>query len=53
MPAKLWGDSFIGFGEYPYTSARSAQEGDGDWPLTGFSPRKQNMSVYIMPGFSH
>ena len=24
---------------------------EGDWPLTGFSPRKQNLSLYIMPGF--
>lgn len=23
----------------------------GDWPLTGFSPRKANLTVYIMPGF--
>ena len=45
----LWGDSIVGFGEYHYKSERSSQE--GDWPLTGFSPRKQNMTVYIMPGF--
>ena len=32
-----------------HKSERSAQE--GDWPLTGFSPRKQNLSIYIMPGF--
>lgn len=50
MEAALWGDSIIGFGEYHYKSDRSRQE--GDWPLTGFSPRKQNMTVYIMPGFS-
>ena len=46
----LWGDSIVGFGEYHYKSERSNQE--GDWPLTGFSPRKRNMTVYIMPGFS-
>ena len=51
MPPKLWGDSIVGFGEYHYKSERSSQE--GDWPLTGFSPRKQNMTVYIMPGFSN
>lgn len=45
----LWGDSIIGFGSYRYKSTRSSQE--GDWPLTGFSPRKQNLTVYIMPGF--
>lgn len=46
---KLWGDSIIGFGSYHYESKRSAQK--GDWPLTGFSPRKQNLTLYIMPGF--
>lgn len=45
----LWGSSIIGFGSYHYKSERSKQE--GDWPLTGFSPRKQNLTVYIMPGF--
>ena len=49
-PPKLWGNSIVGFGEYHYKSDRSSQE--GDWPLTGFSPRKRNMTVYIMPGFS-
>lgn len=49
MPAKMWGTSIIGFGSYHYKSDRSTQE--GDWPLTGFSPRKQNLTVYIMPGF--
>lgn len=46
----MWGDSIIGFGEYHYESTRSTQK--GDWPLTGFSPRKQNLTVYVMPGFS-
>lgn len=46
---KMWGTSIIGFGSYHYKSERSAQE--GDWPLTGFSPRKANISIYIMPGF--
>jgi hypothetical protein len=49
-PAKMWGDSIVGFGQYHYKSERSSQE--GDWPLTAFSPRKQNMTVYIMPGFA-
>lgn len=48
-PAKMWGTSIIGFGTYHYKSERSKQE--GDWPLVGFSPRKQNLTVYIMPGF--
>lgn len=47
--AKLWGTSIIGFGSYHYESTRSSQK--GDWPLTGFSPRKQNLTLYIMPGF--
>lgn len=46
---KMWGASIIGFGQYHYKSKRSAQE--GDWMLTGFSPRKQNLTLYIMLGF--
>ena len=47
---KMWGTSIIGFGQYHYKSERSQQE--GDWPLIGFSPRKQNLTLYIMPGFN-
>lgn len=50
MEPVMWGTSIIGYGSYHYKSERSTQE--GDWPLTGFSPRKQQISVYIMPGFS-
>ena len=46
---KMWGSSIIGFGQYHYKSERSSQE--GDWMLTGFSPRKQNLTLYIMYGF--
>jgi hypothetical protein len=46
---KMWGASIIGFGQYHYKSERSTQE--GDWPLGGFSPRKQSLTLYIMPGF--
>ncbi len=46
---KMWGTTIIGFGMYHYKSERSKQE--GDWPLTGFSPRKQNLTLYIMLGF--
>ncbi len=46
---KMWGSSIIGFGQYHYKSERSRQE--GDWLLTGFSPRKQNLTLYFMPGF--
>lgn len=43
---KMWGSSIIGFGQYHYKSERSSQE--GDWPLAGFSPRKQNLTLYVM-----
>lgn len=46
---KMWGTSIIGFGSYHYKSEHSAQE--GDWPLVGFSPRKQNLTLYVMPYF--
>ena len=49
MKPVMWGSSIIGFGQYHYKSERSTQE--GDWPLTGFSPRVQSLTVYIMPGF--
>ncbi|RYF28729.1 MAG: DUF1801 domain-containing protein [Chloroflexi bacterium] len=48
--AKMWGSSMIGFGQYHYKSERSNQE--GEWPLAAFSPRKQNLTLYIMPGFN-
>ena len=48
---KMWGSSIIGFGKYHYKSERSSQE--GDWMLTGFSPRKQNLTLYIMDGFEN
>lgn len=46
--AVMWGSSIVGFGKYHYKSERSTQE--GDWPLVGFSPRKQNLTLYIMHG---
>lgn len=45
---KMWGASIIGFGSYTYTYA-SGQT--GDWPIAGFSPRKQALTLYVMPGF--
>ena len=45
----IWGTSIVGFGKYQY------QQRDGTestWPLTGFSPRRRNLTIYIMPGFS-
>lgn len=47
---KMWGSSMIGFGRYHYKSERSKQE--GDWPLAAFSPRKQSLTLYIMPGLN-
>ena len=47
--AKMWGASMVGYGSYHYKYA-SGQE--GDYFLTGFSPRRQATTVYIMPGFS-
>ncbi len=46
---KLWGTSIVGFGSYHY-KYKTGRE--GDWMMTGFAPRKQNISIYIMLGFS-
>ena len=46
---RMWGSSIVGFGtqHYKYASGR-----EGDWPLIGFSPRKQNLTLYIgLSGF--
>jgi hypothetical protein len=48
-PPKMWGASIIGFGQYTYKYASGRE---GDWPLVGFSPRKQNLTLYIMAGFA-
>ena len=47
-PAKMWGPAIIGFGSvhYKYESGR-----EGDMCLTGFSPRKQTLVVYVVTGF--
>jgi hypothetical protein len=46
-PPVMWGSSIIGFGNthYRYASGR-----EGDWFLTGFSPRKQNLTLYLAYG---
>ena len=46
---KMWGSSIVGFGSYHYKGASGRE---GDWMLTGFSPRKQNLTLYIMGGFN-
>ena len=45
---KMWGSSIVGFGTYHY---RYASGREGDWPIIGFSPRKTDLTLYIMPGF--
>lgn len=45
----MWGASIVGYGRYRYTNSKGKEFG---WFLTGFSPRKQALTVYIMPGFS-
>jgi hypothetical protein len=44
----MWGASIVGFGSYHYKYASGRE---GDWMLTGFSPRKQNITLYLMVGF--
>ena len=46
---RMWGDSIIGFGRYTY---RRSDKSEHNWMLTGVSPRKAALTVYIMPGFS-
>lgn len=45
----MWGDSIIGFGEYHYKYASGRE---ATWFQVGFSPRKQNLTLYIMSGFT-
>lgn len=45
---EMWGSSIVGFGTYHY-KYESGRE--GDFFITGFSPRKQSLTLYIMPGF--
>ncbi|WP_113674816.1 DUF1801 domain-containing protein [Vallitalea guaymasensis] len=45
---KMWGPSIIGFGKMEYKNT----SGTHDWMMTGFSPRKQNLTIYIMDGFT-
>ena len=45
---KMWGASMVGFGLYRY---RYASGHEGEWPIIGFSPRKNDLTLYIMPGF--
>ena len=47
-PARMWGSSIVGYGRYHY---RYPSGREGDWFLTGFSPRKGTLALYIMSGF--
>ena len=44
----MWGTSIVGFGSYHY-KGKSGRE--GDWFIMGFSPRKQNLTLYLITGF--
>lgn len=44
-PAKMWGASIVGFGSYHYKYASGREN---DWFVVGFSPRKQDLTLYIM-----
>ncbi|MEP1143405.1 MAG: DUF1801 domain-containing protein [Henriciella sp.] len=48
LEPKMWGPTIIGYGRYHY-KYESGREGDAI--ITGFSPRKQNLTLYIMPGY--
>jgi len=47
--AKMWGAAIVGYDKYDYEYASGRS---GTFMITGFSPRAQNISIYIMPGFS-
>ncbi|HET9911825.1 MAG TPA: DUF1801 domain-containing protein [Anaerolineales bacterium] len=47
---KMWGTSIVGFGSYHYKGASGRE---GDWMLLGFSPRKQNLTLYLAGGLEH
>jgi hypothetical protein len=49
-PPAMWGASIVGFGTYHYKYASGRE---GDWMVVGFSPRKQNLTLYVMDGFSN
>ena len=46
---KMWGENIVGYGSYRY---RYDSGREGEFMITGFSPRKQALTIYIMPGFS-
>ncbi|TNF22539.1 MAG: DUF1801 domain-containing protein [Rhodobacteraceae bacterium] len=46
---RMWGPTILGYGQYHY---RYASGREGDFLATGFSPRKANLSIYILPGYA-
>ena len=46
----MWGTSIVGFGSYRYKYASGRE---GEWFLTGFAPRKRNLTLYIMAGLEN
>jgi hypothetical protein len=46
-PARMWGTAIVGFGQYQVVNANGKSN---DWPLVGFSPRKQAITLYLMLG---
>ena len=47
-PPVMWGDAIVGYGRYTYAYAKGSAL---QWPRLGFSPRKQDLTIYLMPGF--
>ena len=46
--ARMWGPGIVGYGRYAYKYETGRE---GEWMITGFSPRKANLTLYIMMGF--
>ncbi len=49
LEPKMWGTTIVGFGNYPYKTAAGRT---GEWFVVGFSPRKQNLTLYFCPSLS-
>ena len=47
-PPAMWGDAIVGFGRYRQAYANGRED---EWPLIAFSPRRQDLVLYLMPGF--
>ena len=47
-PPVMWGEAIVGFGRYAYTNSSKKT---AEWPIVGFSPRKNDLTLYLMQGF--